>query len=282
MIDLAALQVAFPEVSTIQLIQTVSGQKHVFRVSHAGAPAVLKIVKKGLVDLARVQREIEAVQRLNSAYVPQIISSGLRKVAADDQVFILERFIEGHSYREKLRAMAVQNVADVIVLVDALLQACRDFEAAKIVHRDIKPENLMIGNDGKVWVIDFGIVRHLDLQSLTADGLYGGIGTLGYAAPEQFQNIKAEINVRADLFGVGVVTYEALSGYNPYLRGLHSPQAVVRRMETEVIPVLSIPGDTSGIFGKFIASLIQRFPSRRPQTASEAIQWFESVKQQYP
>lgn len=277
-----ALQIAFPEVSDIRLIHTTSGQRYVFRVDYSGAPAILKIVKKGLIDLARVQREIEAVQRLNSAYVPQIISFGLRKVAADDQVFILERFIEGQSYREKLRALAIQNVRDVIILIDALLYACRDFEAAKIVHRDIKPDNLMIGNDGKIWIIDFGIVRHLDLQSLTADGLYGGIGTLGYAAPEQFQNIKADINVRADLFGLGVVAYEALAGFNPYLRGLHSSQAVIKRMETETIPIIAIPGDTSGVFGKFIASLIQRFPSRRPQTANEAIQWFEVVKQQYP
>ena len=247
-------------------------------MDHSGTLAVLKIVKRGLVDLARAEREIQAVQRLNSAYVPVIISSGLRRVVADDQVFILERYVEGVSYREKLRSQPVQNAKDVVDLISALLAACRDFEAAKIVHRDLKPENLIIGPDGKVWVIDFGIVRHLDLQSLTADGLYGGVGTLGYAAPEQFQNIKADINVRTDLFGLGVIAYESLAGYNPFLRNLHSPQAVIKRMETETMPALAIPGDTAGTLTAFIGALIQRFPSRRPQTAAEATQWFQAVK----
>lgn len=276
-----ALQSAFPELSNILSLPVRSGQKDVFVATLSTKKVALKIIKRGLGDLHRTQREIQAVAALQSKYVPSIILSGTRTVLNEDVLFIIEEFIEGSSYREKLNGERIQELPRVLRLLLGLLCACQDFERARIVHRDIKPENLIIDPEDRLWIIDFGIVRHLDLQSLTGDSPYGGVGTLGYAAPEQFQNVKAEINIRADLFSVGTVAYEALSGCNPFLRGLHTVQAVIRRMETESVPLLSCEQDSSGLLAKFINSLIQRFPSRRPQSAGEALKWFEPIRRHY-
>jgi len=281
MIDVAALQSAFPELSNICGLPVTSGQKHVFAATHSIGKVALKIIKRGVADLPRTQREIEAVSKLQSKYVPSIILTGKRTVASDEVLFILEQFIEGSSYRQKLTEQPVQNLSSVLRLLLALLYACRDFESVRIVHRDIKPENLIIDLSGKLWVIDFGIARHLDQRSLTGDSPYHGVGTVGYAAPEQFQNIKADINIRADLFAVGTVAYEALAGYNPFLRGLHTVQAVIKRMESESIPLLQCQEDGSALLPKFIGSLMQRFPSRRPQSAKEALDWFEPIRRYY-
>jgi eukaryotic-like serine/threonine-protein kinase len=239
------------------------------------------LFKRGLADLARTQREIRAVSKLNSKYVPTIFDSGTRKILGDEVLFIIEEFVEGSSYRDRLIAQPIQDCRSVLRILFHLLLACCDFEREKIVHRDIKPENLILDPAQKLWIIDFGFARHLDLKSLTGDSPYGGVGTLGYAAPEQFQNIKAEINIRTDLFAVGTVAYEALTGSNPFRRGLNTPQAVLKRMETETMPLLNCPEDASGMLPKFVASLIQRFPSRRPQSSIEALAWFEPIRQYY-
>jgi eukaryotic-like serine/threonine-protein kinase len=281
MIDTVALHAAFPELSDICALPIRSGQKDVFAANHSTGKVALKIIKRGLADLPRTQREIEAVSKLQSSFVPSILFTGGRKVSNDDVLFIIEQFIEGTSYRQKLCGNPVQDLRSVLPLLLALLCACDDFERARIVHRDIKPENLIIDTNHKVWVVDFGIARHLDLQSLTGDSPYRGVGTVGYAAPEQFQNIKAQINVRADLFAVGTMIYEALAGHNPFLRGLHTVHAVIQRMETESVPLLECSEDTSGLLPKFLNSLMQRFPSRRPQSAKEALAWFEPIRQYY-
>jgi serine/threonine protein kinase len=208
-IDVSAVQLAFPELSNVAELPVSSGQKFVLAATREGKRVALKLFKRGLADLARTQREIRAVSKLNSKYVPTIFDSGTRKILGDEVLFIIEEFVEGSSYRDRLIAQPIQDCRSVLRILFHLLLACCDFEREKIVHRDIKPENLILDPAQKLWIIDFGFARHLDLKSLTGDSPYGGVGTLGYAAPEQFQNIKAEINIRTDLFAVGTVVLQA-------------------------------------------------------------------------
>jgi eukaryotic-like serine/threonine-protein kinase len=281
MFDLNVVESAFSELSAITQLPVSSGQKYVFSAMFAGKRVAFKLIKRGIADLARTQREIDAVAKLRSKYVPAIVLSGTRTVGREEVLFIIEEFVQGKAYREILIQQPKQEISSAIRLLFALLRACKDFELNNIVHRDIKPENLIIDLKGNVWVIDFGLARHLDLESLTPDSPYAGVGTVGYAAPEQFQNIKAEINVRADLFAIGTVVYEALAGYNPFKQGLHTVQAVLRRMETETIPSLDLPNDDSGMLAKFVGTLIQRYPSRRPQSATEALAWLEPISKHF-
>lgn len=277
MLDLADVRATFIELAQIKPLKSNSGQKDVLTATKDGRPVVLKLIKRGTDDGGYTQREIDAVGRLQSGYVPKMVQHGQRRVGTEERLYIIEEHIAGETLRELLLREPVQPLARVLDLGEALLAACRDFEQNKLVHRDIKPENLMVDTAGKIWVIDFGIVRMLDRESLTKTGNPFGHFTLGYGAPEQVRNQKAQINVRADLFSVGVVMHETLNGFNPYLHGKADALAVLRHMQNQDLPRLTIPGDDDDTLAGFIAAMTARFPSRRPQTAKEATDWFAPI-----
>lgn len=132
-------------------------------------------------------------------------------------------------------------------------------------------------NNNCFWLLDFGIARHLDLTSITATEEHFGPHTLGYAAPEQYRNLKPQIDSRADLFSLGVVAYEAISGVNPFTGEATSHLDVIRRIESTVPDRLEIQEDPSGEIAAFISLLIEKYSSRRPKTAKIALEWFESI-----
>ncbi|MCP4545373.1 MAG: serine/threonine protein kinase [bacterium] len=275
MLDPSALRAAFPELNSLEFLAE-SGQKYVFRAQKDGRSVVLKIVRADQ-DQERIDREIHAVAKLSCNYVPVILESGQRPVGDKTWTFLVEEFVEGESYRAVLQRQPVQPLGDVLRLATALLSACCDFEVQQMVHRDIKPENLLIGPNGKIWIIDFGIVRLLQLTSATLTQQRFGLFTPGYGAPEQVRNLKPKIDARADLFSVGIVLYEALHGSNPYLSGKGNVLEIVQDLCNRDLPRLTIPGDIGGKLSEFVASLCARFPSRRPPNAREALQWFREI-----
>jgi serine/threonine-protein kinase len=276
-IDLGELRAAFQELSELAPIGNPSGQKHVLRGKSGDRDVCLKLIKRPASVDERTDREIEAVSRLQSEYVPRVLEHGERTIGGVERIYIVEEFVAGQTLRDVLRSSPKPGVPFVLTLVDALLHACVDFESNQLVHRDIKPDNLIVDGAGKVWVIDFGIVRLLDRESVTKTSDHFGVFTPGYGAPEQVRNMKPQINVRADLFSVGVVAYEGLAGTNPYLAGAGDMLEVIRRMTTQDLPPLRVPEDPSGELSMFVGTLAARFPSRRPQSAAEALAWFAPI-----
>lgn len=278
MIDVASVKEAFPELEELAALPVPrSGQKEVLLGKRRanGEQIVLKLIKPSATGGERTVREIEAVARLKSEFVPRVFEYGKRRIGADERVFLVEQFVAGGNYRELLRSTPKPPLKRVLQLGTVLLQACVDFERTQIVHRDIKPENIMVGDDQKVWVIDFGLVRLLDMESLTATEQHFGPCTPGYGAPEQVRNLKSQIDVRADLYSIGLVLYESLNGSNPHLVGKADVLEVIRSMESRDLP--SLTGVDSEL-DAFVCALAARFPSRRPQSASEAVDWFTPIK----
>ena len=275
MLDRAAVPIAFPELDSPTFLAE-SGQKYVFRGRRGAEEVVLKIFKAGQ-EQKRIDREIQAVAQLSCDYVPPVLASGQRTIDGKMWSFLVERFVAGESYRAVLQRTPVQSLREVLPLGEALLRACCDFEAEHMVHRDIKPENLICGRDGKLWVIDFGIVRLLRLTSATQTQQRFGLFTPGYGAPEQVRNLKPKIDIKADLFSVGVVLYEALHGANPYRAGKHNELEVIQHVCNWDLPPLVLSGDSEGKLSELIGALTARFPSRRPQTAQEALLWWQEV-----
>jgi serine/threonine-protein kinase len=129
-----------------------------------------------------------------------------------------------------------------------------------------------------VFFLDFGIARILDVQSLTNTGAIVGPHTPGYAAPEQFNNLKNDIDSRADLFSIGVVTYECITGKNPFSDGATSHMEILQRTETISPVTFQIAGDTQQQFMGLLSSLMGKYPSRRPTNATQALSWLNAAK----
>jgi eukaryotic-like serine/threonine-protein kinase len=276
MIDPSAVEQAFPQCRNIAPL-ALGGQKIVFRAEHSShGPVALKLIRIAGND-PRAQREIEIVTTLTFKNVPRIHEFGTVNLQGQTLTYLCEEFIDGDSLRTRLQATGRLPEGPVLKVLSDLLATVADFEAMRLVHRDIKPDNILIGRDGRLWLIDLGIARVLGGTSLTATGAHFGPHTIGYAAPEQFRNVKPNIDSRADLFSVGVVVYEAHTGHNPFTNGARDSLEVMRRIEGMEPPLLVFKLDSDGKLGRFIGTLMNRYVSRRPRTAADALRRYSAL-----
>ena len=118
---------------------------------------------------------------------------------------------------------------------------------------------------------------HAGLGRLLGDGQH----TPGYAAPEQFNNLKKEIDSRADIFSLGVVTYECITGKNTFREGSINALEVLQKTETITPVQYSIKGDTQSQFMALLGAMMGKYPSRRPRTAKQAIDWLKVAKKTF-
>jgi len=265
-----------------QLLEEIGrgGQKKVFKIrNESGLVQVLKIVETTSDSLERVKREIRASSIIEHDSIPRIIASNADNVSdKNSTVWIIEEFINGLSLRKALESGKEFSLKDITIFIDTILSILEKSEEKNIIHRDIKPENIMLDVNNKYWLIDFGIARHLDMESLTDTNLPFGLFTVGYSASEQFRNRKHDIDIRADLFSVGVVATEMISGYNPYTKNADNILQIIRDIERKPLPLLRIKGDTRYLLAQFIRILGDNRTSRRPSSAHEAKELFEIIK----
>jgi eukaryotic-like serine/threonine-protein kinase len=173
-----------------------------------------KLLAEHLADdptfVSRFQREAQAAARLVHPNIVQVFDSGQDE--STGQYFIVMEYIEGSSCAEILRDDGWVEVDEAISIID---QACEGLHYAHrhgVVHRDVKPGNLLRAREGEVKLADFGIAKATEQSSITQVGSV--LGTAAYLAPEQARGEEA--GPRADLYALGVVTYQLISGRLPY------------------------------------------------------------------
>ena len=160
--------------------------------------------------VSRFQREAQAAARLIHPNIVQVFDSGQDERTG--QYFIVMEHIEGQSCAEILRDDGWIEVDEAVAIIE---QACEGLHYAHrhgVVHRDVKPGNLLRSRDGEVKLADFGIAKATEQSSITQVGSV--LGTAAYLAPEQARGEEA--GPRADLYALGVVTYQLISGRLPY------------------------------------------------------------------
>ncbi|GJL60957.1 MAG: hypothetical protein NPIRA03_38140 [Nitrospirales bacterium] len=253
------------------------GQKSVFLAkSQEHGKVVIKAIQPNKAD-ARIEREIDIVSRNNFHNVPRILSHTRKVLDGYEWLFITEQYVDGDDLRTLLTRKGLMPYADVVVLLEDLLTTACELEGAGIVHRDIKPDNILCSNIGRYWLLDFGIARDMCQISLTETAARFGPHTAGYSAPEQFRNMKKKIDARTDLFSIGIVAYEAITGKHPFAEEATGYLDILKRTEAMHVNALSLPEDGSGEMSQFISVLMEKYPSRRPQTAKIAKNWFSEI-----
>ena len=270
---LSEVALRFPKLSDIVEFKT-GGQKCVYRALHSTYGNVALKLISPQTEFDRIAREIELVDRLGIANVPKIHETGYLDFVGNKIFFIIEQFVEGVSLREKYASEGAQRKMtkdESVCLLRTMLEVIVRLEQEHVIHRDIKPENILVGDDGKYWLIDFGAARDLDGKTLTLTGKCAPL-TPGYAAPEQFKaELMKQLDSRADLFALGVTVYELVSGANPFLRPGYGMYDVLRSTIVETADTLEIPGDERGELAGFIKTLMQKNPTFRPPTAKWAL-----------
>ncbi|WFR57327.1 serine/threonine-protein kinase [Anaerocolumna sp. AGMB13025] len=255
-----------------------SGQKRVLLIQHHKyGKVILKIVEG---DSERVRREIAIVTENHFGNVPQILEMDSYDCNDEKGIYIFEEFIEGDTLTNILKKSKLE-ISDALDLANNMLSVMVEMEEKRIVHRDIKPDNIIKKKNEEWYLIDFGIARVLDMNSLTLTEARIGPHTPGYGAPELFQYSKKDIDNRADLFSLGVVLFEAVTGSHPFLKGDELNRNEIWYNTITVIPQsVVIDGDKDMLLMGLIQTFMQKHISRRPKSVKQAMQWFQSVKEE--
>jgi eukaryotic-like serine/threonine-protein kinase len=226
----------------------------------------LKLLAEHLADdatfVSRFRREALAAARLVHPNIVQVFDFGFD--AGHHQHFIVMEHVPGNSCAELLRDHGHLAVDKTIGIVT---QACRGLDYAHrngVVHRDVKPGNLLVSDSDVVKLADFGIARATDQSSITQVGSV--LGTAAYLAPEQARGEEA--GPRADLYSLGVVTYQLMAGRLPYEAASLSELALKQQRESPTPLNQLVPGVTPEL-AEAVDVALSIDPRGRPENAIE-------------
>ncbi len=227
------------------------------RDEETGQIVALKLLRDAFAEdpdyVVRFERELELAKRIHSRHVVQVLGFGAR----DGVPYLALEFVDGPSLRERLGTHGPYTWPDTRDLVSQIAQGLADAHAAGVIHRDLKPSNVLIGPDGIAKLADFGIAKGVDLTRVTATSAM--LGTPAYLAPE------GPMDGRSDLYSLGVVAFELLSGAAPFAGTTY--QEVIIRHIREAPDLNKVPTDSRPIVGWLLA----KDPAARPQRASDLL-----------
>lgn len=203
----------------------------------------------------RFRAEAKAVARLSHPGIVAVYDYGEDPEAA----YLAMELVDGEPLSALLRRRGRLGPAETMSLVAQTAEALAAAHAEGLVHRDVKPANLMLRSDGRVKVTDFGIVRAADTATLTGDGTV--FGTVAYMSPEQVRGERA--TAASDLYSLGVVAYECLSGERPYNGGKSIAVALAHLHD----PVPPLPTDVPIGVRQLVQRMLHKDPGARPASA---------------
>jgi serine/threonine protein kinase, bacterial len=227
-------------------------------------PVALKIMDSRYAGdqqfLTRFQREARAVARLKDPGLVAVYDQGL-----DSQhPFLVMELVEGGTLRELLRERGPMPPHAVAAVLSPVLSGLAVAHRAGLVHRDIKPENVLISDDGDVKIADFGLVRAVAEAKITSTSVI--LGTAAYLSPEQVAT--GDAGPRSDVYAVGILAYELLTGVTPFT-GDSALAVAYQRMDNDVAPPSSVIAGVPSQFDELVLQATARDPAQRYADATE-------------
>ena len=222
---------------------------------------------KNKENIERFEREARAAASLNHPNIVTIyeIAEEENPATSDRQTFIVMEYVEGKSLRDVLNEyhLGQDKIIDIFTQIGEGLSKAHD---AGIVHRDIKPENIIVGKDARVRILDFGLAKLKGVSKLTKDS--STLGTIHYMSPEQIRG--EEVDFRSDIWSLGVVLYEMLTGDVPF-KGEYEQAIGYSILNESPKAVAELDKDAPSKLQPIIKKCLQKDPQLRYQNIQELI-----------
>jgi serine/threonine-protein kinase len=254
-----------------------SGMASIFRATdtHTGRTVALKIphpeMEADVVLFDRFKREQEIGQKLDHPYVMKVLPN-----EGASQIYMVMEWVEGRLLREILMQEKKLPVDRAVDLTHKICDALDYVHRHGVVHRDLKPENIMVDEGANIKLIDFGIAGHEGARRLTFAKLSQVMGTPDYISPEQVKGKRGD--GRSDIYALGVMFYEMLTGKVPF-QGPNAFAIMNDRLLNNPIPPREIDPAISPELQEIIYRAIERDPKNRYASAREFLQDLEHPDQ---
>ncbi len=243
------------------------GMASLFTATKEGVdvPILLKIPRVGrdqpVESLIGFETELTILRSLKSPFVPQFLGAGNM---ATRPYIAMER-VEGRPLEDFIKEGKIFTIDEVVRIGADLAQAVQSLHSQDAIHLDIKPENILIDDKGKLTLIDFGLSHHARYPDLLAEEMRKGVGSAPYISPEQVAGIRSDS--RSDIFSIGAIMYELLTGELPF----GNPQTMSglrKRMWAEPFPPRAIRREIPRWLQEVVLRCLEPRAANRYQSAA--------------
>ena len=235
-------------------------------------PVALKVMDSRYAGdehfMTRFQREARAVARLKDPGLVAVYDQGLE----GQHPYLVMELVDGGTLRELLRERGPMPPHAVAAVLRPVLGGLAAAHRAGLVHRDIKPENVLISDEGDVKIADFGLVRAVAEAKITSTSVI--LGTASYLSPEQVAT--GETDSRGDVYSVGIMVFELLTGRTPFT-GDTALAVAYQRMDRDVAPPSTVIEGVPRQFDDLVVCATSRDPQRRFADAAEMAEQLDVV-----
>lgn len=252
----------------IEALLGQGGMGSVYRVTElpGGRPLALKILlPEAALDpqgTDRFRREAEILKRLDHPAIPAVHGFG----AHEGELYLLTELIEGSDLKSEIRRRGAWPAGEAATVAATVAEALEVAHQHGVIHRDVKPHNVMLGTDGRVRLLDFGIARSVSSQMKTITKTDVVMGTPEYMSPEQLESHR--VDARSDVYSLGIVLYELATGQLPFTGD--TPLSVALKHRTELpAPPRSLRPEVPAWLERVILKCLEKDRGHRYQTAGE-------------
>ncbi len=223
----------------------------------------LKVIRPELASnpsiLARFKQELLLAHQVTHRNVIRIYDLG----EAEGVKFITMEFIEGKDLRSIIREKQKFAPEEAVEVIQQVCQALDAAHSVGVIHRDLKPQNIMQDPAGRILVMDFGLARTLEGDGMTQTGAI--VGTMEYMSPEQA--LAKDLDQRSDLFALGLILYEMLTGKTPF-QAESALASLIKRTQERATPVSDIDNQIPGALSGIVSKCLERDLNERYQSAA--------------
>ncbi|MBA3342203.1 MAG: protein kinase [Gemmatimonadaceae bacterium] len=226
---------------------------------------------------ARFQREVKIAARLSHPHILPLFDSG----AASGLLYYITPYVDGETLRERLKREGPPPIAESLRILRDIARALAYAHRQGLIHRDIKPANILLNKDGDALVADFGVAKGLAAAKGAEEGHTDlteaafVLGTPAYMAPEQVTGASS-IDHRADLYALGALAYELLTGAAPFAGRPRDEQLAAHIAEVPA-PVASRQPGVPPALAALVDRLLAKRPDERPRDAEEVVRIIDSA-----